>query len=283
MGGKEGTGGPATWATWQLSTQQQEPLLFSPGSAAAPGCAPQGIVPSGSPRPAPGTAGGPEGCSEGAAGTTVTSSSALTLLHQPLPGLGCLPPSTLLPLGCISAHPSAVIPAGCAEKGKRSRLRSLFELQLGKAPGYPPAQPEMLTYAYRRGSREVPASGGTLLRGRSLKDPPASRSEPERGSALCPQPLFNPYIPYKPPTSTAKPATRITPPTPNLLSGEGPGKEMVAGASLSLTSLHAQHRGQHGEQERLHGADDVAGEMRRATRAARGWRQGRAPGVGKGR
>lgn len=54
-------------------------------------------------------------------------------------------PSTLLPLGCISAHPSAVIPPGCAEKGERSRPCSLFELQLGKAPGYPPAQPEMLT------------------------------------------------------------------------------------------------------------------------------------------
>lgn len=86
--------------------------------------------------------------------------------------------STPRPLGCISAHPSAVIPAGCAEKGERSRPCSLFELQLGKAPGYPPAQLEMLTYSYRRGSPEVPASGGTLLRGTSWEDTPASRSEP---------------------------------------------------------------------------------------------------------
>lgn len=118
-------------------------------------------------------------------------------------GAGLPLPSTLLPLGCISAHPSAVIPARCAENGERSRPCSLFELQLGKAPGYPPAQPEMLTYSYRRGSPEVPASGGTLLRGRSWKDTPASRSEPYCGSALCLQPLFNPYIPYNPPTSTA--------------------------------------------------------------------------------
>lgn len=65
------------------------------------------------------------------AGVRITSGSAQTWLHQPLPGSISPPPS--FPSGCISAHFGTVIPAGCAAKGERSQPWSLFELQLGKS------------------------------------------------------------------------------------------------------------------------------------------------------
>lgn len=204
-------------------------------------------------------------------------------------------PSTVLPLGRISAHPSAVIPAGCAEKGERSRPCSLFELRLGEAPGYlstrAAGDAHLFTHAgkprsscFRRDSAarqelgshpRIPLRTGTRL---SAAPPtPFQPLYPLQTSNFHSLPCHTHHS--QPPQFALK--RRAAEGLENL--GGGGGEAMVAGASLSLTSFHAQHRGQHGEQESLHGADDVAGEMRRAAGGAQGWRQGREPGVGKGR
>lgn len=165
---------------------------------------------------------GPEGCSEGAAGARITSGSALTLLHQPLPGLSCLSPPPSFPSAASQPIPAPLSRLAAPKRGSGAGPALCSSCDWEKLQDiYPPAQPEMLTYSHMRGSPEVPASGGTVLRGRNWEATPASRSEPERGSALRPQPLSNPCIPYKPPTSTAYPATRITPNPPNLLSNAG--------------------------------------------------------------
>lgn len=191
-------------------------------------------------------------------GGRITNGSALTLLHQA--GLPLLLPCTFLPPGRIPARLSRLP----APKKKRREPALLF-VRAADREKLQDIQPQSRgCSALHRGKPRSSCSR------RFWKNTPASRSEPQRGS--------NPDIPYKPPTST-----RIAPPPQFTLYRRAGTAAMVLGLSPCLTSVHAQHRGQHGEQQRLHGADGAAGAMRRAAGGARRWRQGRAPGVGKGR
>lgn len=208
-------------------------------------------------------------------------------------GAGLHLPSTLLPLGCISAHFGAVIPARCTEKGERSRPWSLFELQLGKAPKYLHAQLEMHTYTYRHGSLEVPASRGTPLRGRSWKDTPphTPRKIPARLSSV-PRPPPAPLQTLTPPANlqlpepTLQDAAHPSPPICSQTQGWGRtggprGETVVAGASPTHPLPLSTHSTAASTANRSAFMVGPA-EMRRAAGCAQGWRQGRAPGVGKG-
>lgn len=170
-------------------------------------------------------------------------------------------PPILLPLGSISAHFSAVIPTCCSERGERSHPCSLFELQLGKAPKYRRAQLEVRTY---NTDTEVPAARGTLLRGLGkislpLPEPPPTpcTTHPRSGGNAENPPTTTTSFRY--PHAYNFQTTSCKTQTPLIRSQssknlEGPREDVMVSGGSPLTSLHAQHRSQHGEQKRLHGA-----------------------------
>lgn len=292
--GKAGIAAPATWTTCSLMPSKRKHVL--PSFGGSPKMRSTGHGPLGVTSPHVGHRSLPRrmlGVGVGGGRSQDHEWLCTDFAPSAIAGAGLHLPSTLLPLGCISAHFGAVIPARCTEKGERSRPWSLFELQLGKAPKYLHAQLEMHTYTYRHGSLEVPASRGTPLRGRSWKDTPphTPRKIPARLSSV-PRPPPAPLQTLTPPANlqlpepTLQDAAHPSPPICSQTQGWGRtggprGETVVAGASPTHPLPLSTHSTAASTANRSAFMVGPA-EMRRAAGCAQGWRQGRAPGVGKG-